>query len=301
TKGYTGHAMGAGIEEAVTIKSMEKGKIPPIANLNRIDPNYKKFNFSKGSNERKKYALRFAAGFGSQLAFVLFRLVSYNNRLGKIEYERWLQKIGGSMTNLFDDGRILKMKTERTKLVQTTTVSLKSKAIIQRSDTIEIINEIKQIIALKSGYDPIDIEETYDLEEDLGIDTVKQAEIFGEIREKWNLEVDDSFNMADYRTINDIVQMLNEFLDSDTTSNTVVFSPDNKQLEEKLIQIISEKTGYDTEDIDVKFDLEEDLGIDTVKQAEIFGEIRNYLKIPEDTEIDLAELKSIRDIIQKIQ
>ncbi|MFX1346453.1 MAG: beta-ketoacyl synthase N-terminal-like domain-containing protein, partial [Promethearchaeota archaeon] len=34
TKGYTGHAMGAGIEEAVAIKSMEKGKIPPIANLN---------------------------------------------------------------------------------------------------------------------------------------------------------------------------------------------------------------------------------------------------------------------------
>ena len=46
TKGYTGHAMGAGIEEAVAIKSMEKGKIPPIANINRIDPDFTKFNFS---------------------------------------------------------------------------------------------------------------------------------------------------------------------------------------------------------------------------------------------------------------
>ncbi|MHA2087827.1 MAG: beta-ketoacyl synthase N-terminal-like domain-containing protein [Promethearchaeota archaeon] len=92
TKGYTGHAMGAGIEEAVAIKSMEKGKIPPIANLSRIDPNYKRFNFSKGSNKRKEYALRFAAGFGSQLAFVLFRLVSYGNRLDSIKYESWLQK-----------------------------------------------------------------------------------------------------------------------------------------------------------------------------------------------------------------
>jgi malonyl CoA-acyl carrier protein transacylase len=400
TKGYTGHAMGAGIEEAVAIKSMEKGIIPPIANFNRIDPNFKKFKFSKGSNERKKYALRFAAGFGSQFALVLFRIVSYNNRLGKIEYGRWLQKIGGGLKHLFDDGRVLKMNTARIKPAQTV-ISLKLKENIQRSNTIEtseVINEIKQIIALKSGYDlndieetydleedlgidtvkqaeifgeirekwkievddsfniadyrtindivrmldefgltnrslelaqiskktspietngitnqikqiissktgydPDDIEENYDLEEDLGIDTVKQAEIFGEIREKWNIEVDDSFNLADYRTINAIVQMLNEFLDSDTTSSTVVFSPDNKHLEEKLIQIISEKTGYDTEDIDVKFDLEEDLGIDTVKQAEIFGEMRNYLKIPEDTEINIGGLKSITDIIQKIQ
>ncbi len=303
TKGYTGHAMGAGIEEAVAIKSMERGIIPPVANLKRIDPNFKKFKFAKGSNERKKYALRLAAGFGSQLALVLFRLVSYNNRLGKIEYSRWLQKIGGGMKHLFDDGRVLKMNTELIKPTQTS-LSPNSKETTQRSDiieTIDISNQIKQIISSKTGYDPGDIEEDYDLEEDLGIDTVKQAEIFGEIREKWNIEIDDSFNLADYRTINAIVQMLTEFLDSDTSSSTVVFSPDNRQLEEKLIQIISEKTGYDTEDIDVNFDLEEDLGIDTVKQAEIFGEMRNFLKIPEETEINLAGLKSIKDIIQQIQ
>ncbi|MHA1985170.1 MAG: SDR family NAD(P)-dependent oxidoreductase [Promethearchaeota archaeon] len=302
TKGYTGHAMGAGIEEAVAIKSMEKGMIPPIANLNRIDPDYKKFNFSKGSNERKKYALRFAAGFGSQLAFVLFRLVSYDNRLGNIEYEQWLQKIGGGIKHLFSDGRILKMNTERIKPVKTTAVSLKTSETIQKPNTIEtneIINEIKRIISSKTGYDPVDIEESYDLEEDLGIDTVKQAEIFGEIREKWNIEVDDSFNLADYRTINEIVQMLNEYLGSGITPSAVIVSQDNLQLEEKLVQIISEKTGYETEDIDITFDLEEDLGIDTVKQAEIFGEMRDYLKIPEDTEIGLAGLKSISEIVQK--
>jgi phosphopantetheine--protein transferase-like protein len=300
TKGYTGHAMGAGIEEAVAIKSMEKGKIPPIANFNRIDPTYEMFNFSKGSIERKKYALRFAAGFGSQLAFILFRLVSYGNRFGNIEYEQWLQKMGGAVENLFDDGRILKMKTELVKPIQTTPITLISEET-EIFGTINIINDIKQIIASKTGYDPNDIEDNYDLEEDLGIDTVKQAEIFGEIREKWEIEVDDSFNLADYRTVRAIVQMVNELTDSDATPSTTVISPNSIQLEKKLVQIISEKTGYETEDIDVDFDLEEDLGIDTVKQAEIFGEMRDYLKIPEDTVIGLAGLKSIRDIIQKTQ
>ncbi|MHA2051492.1 MAG: beta-ketoacyl synthase N-terminal-like domain-containing protein, partial [Promethearchaeota archaeon] len=222
TKGYTGHAMGAGIEEAVAIKSMEKGYVPPIANLSKIDPTFNKFNFSKGSRERKKYALRFAAGFGSQLAIVLFRLSSYNDRFDSIEYERWLQSIGGSGKQVFNDGRVLKMEVERISPIQITTSSQLATEIPQGISSIEksnIINEIKQIISLKTGYDAEDIEESYDLEEDLGIDTVKQAEIFGEIREKWNIEVEESFNLADYRTIRDIVLMLNDFINPNIVSS----------------------------------------------------------------------------------
>ncbi|KKN42669.1 hypothetical protein LCGC14_0710920 [marine sediment metagenome] len=306
TKGYTGHAMGAGIEEAVAIKSMEKGHIPPIANLNKIDPNYKKFNFSRGSNERKKYALRFAAGFGSQLAFILFRLVSYDNRLGKIEYERWLQKIGGSGKHLFNDGRVLKMTTEHIKSVQTTAVSLKSKENIQRSDIIEtnnIIIEIKQIISLKTGYDPEDIEDTYDLEEDLGIDTVKQAEIFGEIREKWNIEADDSINFADYRTINDIVSLLDKLGISTSPGNISqeASSFPTSNIKNEIKQIISLKTGYEHEDIEDIYDLEEDLGIDTVKQAEIFGEIREKWDIKADDSINFADYRTINEIVSLVE
>ncbi|KKK41857.1 MAG: Phenolphthiocerol synthesis polyketide synthase type I Pks15/1 [Candidatus Lokiarchaeum sp. GC14_75] len=309
TKGYTGHAMGAGIEEAVAIKSMEKGLIPPIANLNRIDPNYLKFNFSKGSSERKKYALRFAAGFGSQLAFVLFRLVSYDNRLGKIEYERWLQKIGGGGKCLFNDGRVLKMTTARIKPVQTTAVSLKSKETIQRSEIIEtndIVNEIKQIIALKTGYDPVDIENTYDLEEDLGIDTVKQAEIFGEIREKWNIEADDSINFADYRTINEIISLLDKLGISTSLAKTSQISQEassfpTSTIKNELKQIIALKTGYDQEDIEDTFDLEEDLGIDTVKQAEIFGEIREKWNLEADDSINFADYRNINDIVSLVE
>ncbi|MFW9897430.1 MAG: SDR family NAD(P)-dependent oxidoreductase, partial [Candidatus Thorarchaeota archaeon] len=165
----------------------------------------------------------------------------------------------------------------------------------------EIENQIKQIISSKTGYNPGDIETNYDLEEDLGIDTVKQAEIFGEIREKWKINVDDSFNLADYRTIDAIISVVNEFLKSDQPITKDLPSISEEHLENKLIEIISEKTGYNIEDIDIKFDLEEDLGIDTVKQAEIFGVLRSHLKISEDTNIDLMGLKSIKEIINKIQ
>ncbi|MFW9783054.1 MAG: beta-ketoacyl synthase N-terminal-like domain-containing protein, partial [Candidatus Heimdallarchaeota archaeon] len=304
TKGYTGHAMGAGIEEAVAIKSLEKGKIPPIANLKKIDPKYSKFKFSKGIDAKKKFALRFAAGFGSQLAILLFRLLSSNHRVMNPTYDNWLQSIGGGEKLMFMDGRVLKMKTKSNSSKMAQKLSPEVTKIPQRlpfDKRNEILNELKIIISLKTGYDLEDIEETYDLEEDLGIDTVKQAEIFGEIREKWHINVDDSFNMADYRTIDAIAHMLHELLEEDITPIEVYPNFDDKTLEDELIKLISDKTGYDIEDIDIEFDLEEDLGIDTVKQAEIFGELRNKLNISEDTEINLVGLGSIKNIIQKIQ
>ena len=54
------------------------------------------------------------------------------------------------------------------------------------------------------------METDFELEADLGIDTVKQAEIFSELREKYGLARDDSFNFADYPTIEDLVRYLNE-------------------------------------------------------------------------------------------
>ena len=38
TKGFTGHAMGAGIEEVVAVKALETGIVPPVPNFREIDP-----------------------------------------------------------------------------------------------------------------------------------------------------------------------------------------------------------------------------------------------------------------------
>ena len=44
-----------------------------------------------------------------------------------------------------------------------------------------------------------------DLEADLGIDTVKQAEVFAAIREAYGIERDDSLKLRDYPTLNHVV------------------------------------------------------------------------------------------------
>ena len=59
-------------------------------------------------------------------------------------------------------------------------------------------------------------------------------------------------------------------------------SADSGAVTAVLLGIISEKTGYETDELDLDFELEADLGIDTVKQAEIFGEVREHFGIQQD-------------------
>ena len=50
-----------------------------------------------------------------------------------------------------------------------------------------------------------DLGHDLDLEADLGIDTVKQAEVFASIRETYGIEFDESLKLRDYPTLNDVV------------------------------------------------------------------------------------------------
>ncbi|MEJ2248743.1 MAG: SDR family NAD(P)-dependent oxidoreductase, partial [Candidatus Lokiarchaeota archaeon] len=312
TKGFTGHPLGVGIEEAVAIKALEFEKIPPIANYSNIDPIFKaKYTFSNGLQTSKKYAIRFAAGFGSQLSINLFKFYARGERRLEPEYSKWLEKISGT-NELFYDGKVLKVKTIKPE--ESVQISQSQKDFTHKNEIVSptitkinqrnLLNTIKQIIAEITGYEPEDIESDYDLEEDLGIDTIKQAEIFGEIRAKWQIPEDIEVNLADFRTIKDILEFLTRNISQSKENDNVLaafqsdFGSNIEDIEQKIKQIIADITGYEPEDIESDYDLEEDLGIDTIKQAEIFGEIRAKWQIPEDIEVNLADFRTIKDILE---
>eukprot|EP00300_Choanocystis_sp_HF-7_P007048 c15057_g1_i1.p1 GENE.c15057_g1_i1~~c15057_g1_i1.p1 ORF type:complete len:579 (+),score=152.62 c15057_g1_i1:1-1737(+) len=74
TKGLCGHPMGASIEDVVAVEILRTGTIPPVANCVEADPKLGKLNVSRGGECTKKFVLRFAAGFGSHVAFALYGL-----------------------------------------------------------------------------------------------------------------------------------------------------------------------------------------------------------------------------------
>ena len=71
TKGLTGHAMAAGIEDVVAVKSLETGCVPPVANFKEVDPELGQLNLSKGGFYPIEYAMHLGAGFGSQISMML--------------------------------------------------------------------------------------------------------------------------------------------------------------------------------------------------------------------------------------
>ena len=79
TKGFTGHAMGTGIEDVVAVKALETGCVPPVANFKEVDPELGQLNLSKGGAYPVEYAIHLGAGFGSQISMMLLHWIKTKN------------------------------------------------------------------------------------------------------------------------------------------------------------------------------------------------------------------------------
>jgi len=64
-----------------------------------------------------------------------------------------------------------------------------------------------------------------------------------------------------------------------------------------VLQAVSEKTGYPPEMLDMELDLEADLGIDTVKQAELFATIRTHYNLPRREDLRLVDYNTLTKVV----
>ncbi|KUF64473.1 Hydroxymethylglutaryl-CoA synthase [Phytophthora nicotianae] len=76
TKGFTGHPMAVSFEDVAAIEGLRSGRVPPVVHFETHDSNLGEtpLRLATGEAYAHKYALHFAAGFGSQLAFTLYTL-----------------------------------------------------------------------------------------------------------------------------------------------------------------------------------------------------------------------------------
>ena len=199
-----------------------------------------------------------------------------------------------------------------TTAAMTVNVAAHSAAVVSSaSKPDEVQARVMQIIAEKTGYptDMLDLE--LDLEADLGIDTVKQAEMFAAIRDAYDIPREENLKMRDFPTLKHVAQFVYDRRPDLAAAKqsvpqvpvvapaaTVLTVSATDEVQTKVMQIIAEKTGYPTDMLDLELDLEADLGIDTVKQAEMFAAIRDAYDIPREENLKMRDFPTLKHVAQ---
>ncbi|MEM9929981.1 MAG: acyltransferase domain-containing protein, partial [Bacteroidota bacterium] len=87
------------------------------------------------------------------------------------------------------------------------------------------------------------------------------------------------------------------------TAEATMTSPglSNEQLANILLTVVSEKTGYPAEMLELNMDMEADLGIDSIKRVEIFGAMtEQYPEVSGINPQELTELRTLGQIVDYI-
>ncbi|MEZ8475703.1 beta-ketoacyl synthase N-terminal-like domain-containing protein [Vibrio cyclitrophicus] len=175
---------------------------------------------------------------------------------------------------------------------------------VQSADAEKVMLEV---VAEKTGYPTEMLDLEMDMEADLGIDSIKRVEILGTVQDEMpNLPELNPEDLAECRTLGEIVTYMNSKMPSGVSTNeaapvqaaAVVNGLDAKIVQQTMLEVVAEKTGYPTEMLDLAMDMEADLGIDSIKRVEILGTVQDELPtLPELNPEDLAECRTLGEIV----
>jgi acyl transferase domain-containing protein/acyl carrier protein len=278
TKGYTGHAMGAGLEDVTAVKMLETGIVPPVANYKEIDPDLGPLKMSQGGTYPVQYALRLAAGFGSQICMSLLRwtptatgvrrapgALGYDYRVtDEAVWKKWLTTVSGqSAPDLEVVHRTLRVRdnVRRPATAAATSVTTAAAARVRNDEreTSIAAARVSSMSATASELAPVVKAEPVTLDR-----SAASARIAG-------------------------------------PAVTVAPAPAGSaaaSVQDVMVALVAEKTGYSPDVLDIDLDLETDLRVDTVKAAEIIAALRAAYQLPRDEVLNLRDFSTMRRAIQ---
>ncbi|MEC3975504.1 SDR family NAD(P)-dependent oxidoreductase [Amycolatopsis sp. H20-H5] len=143
-----------------------------------------------------------------------------------------------------------------------------------------VLDMVIEVIGERTGY-PVDmIEPELDLEADLSVDSIKRAEIAGELATRLGLPASADVEVfARAQTAATIAELIEaQRPKAALVASDAPTAPDRSVLE-IIIDVIGDRTGYPADMIEPDLDLEADLSIDSIKRAEIAGELVTRLNL----------------------
>ncbi len=185
-----------------------------------------------------------------------------------------------------------------------------------------VATQVLGIVAGKTGYPPDMLDMDLDLEADLGVDTVKQAETFAAVREAFTHSADrepeaprfpDAAPRGAVRLRQPAGPRRSEARGRRTDARRIPGGACGRSdlgsgaapepsaavdpVTSQVLGIVAAKTGYPPDMLDMDLDLEADLGVDTVKQAETFAAVREAFSIPRVENLKLRDFPTLRHVV----
>ena len=146
------------------------------------------------------------------------------------------------------------------------------------------------------------------IRDSLGVDTVKQAEVFAAVREHYQVERDETMKLRDFPTLRHVAGWVRgkAGLPEPTAPTAApaaaaaaaapVAAVVSDPVLDQVTKIVAGLTGYPADLLDPDLDLEADLGVDTVKQAEVFAAVREHYQVERDDTMKLRDFPTLRHV-----
>ena len=147
-----------------------------------------------------------------------------------------------------------------------------------------IARTLLAVVSEKTGYPVEMLEMEMGMDSDLGIDSIKRVEILSAIQERLpGAPVIGPEHLGTLRTLGEIAAHLGAGMDTAATvapaavGMAAITAPAGNNVAETLLAVVSEKTGYPVEMLEMEMGMDSDLGIDSIKRVEILSAIQERL------------------------
>jgi len=151
-----------------------------------------------------------------------------------------------------------------------------------------------EIVSDKTGY-PVDmLDLDMALDADLGIDSIKRVEILSALTERIpGAPPIDAAHLSTIQTLKHIVDHLSKG-GAPPITQAAPIQQDSAEHQSILLEIISDKTGYPVDMLELEMSLDADLGIDSIKRVEILSALQE--RLPSAPSIDAKDLSRIQTL-----
>ncbi|HUO59276.1 MAG TPA: SDR family NAD(P)-dependent oxidoreductase [Candidatus Acidoferrales bacterium] len=289
TKGFTGHAMATGVEDVVAVKSLETACVPPVANFKQVDPELGRLNLSKGGVYPVEYALRLGAGFGSQISMTLMRWVptkdgahrtpnnlNYEYRIAdRAAWDAWIAKLAGrpaAQLEVVKHTLRVHDDVQAVRPVATEATAGKAAVVAASASTAQAVRAVSTPSA-------------------------KEATMAAPPASVPQKEKEVVLPPTPAAVAPPAVESSQQPQSASARAKAVAM-PSEDAVKQRVLALVAEKTGYPIEMLDVDLDLEADLGVDTVKQAEVFATIRAEYGIQRDDTVKLRDFPTLAHVMR---